>query len=56
MYIPLPRISEEELADLERQLRQERQALRKLRLHLLVLIGRGEVERVEQAAKRRQRV
>lgn len=52
MYIPLPRISEEELADLERQLRQERQALRKQRLHLLVLIGRGEVESVQQAAGR----
>lgn len=45
-------MSEEELADLERQLRQERQALRKQRLHLLVLIGRGEVESVQQAAER----
>ncbi len=51
MYIPLPKISEEELADLERRLRQEHQALRKLRLHLLVLIGRGEVESMQQAAK-----
>ena len=52
MYIPLPQMSEEELVDLERQLRQERQALRKQRFHLLVLIGRGEVESVQQAAKR----
>lgn len=52
MYLPLPNISEETLADLERQLREERQALRKQRLHLLVLIGRGEVSSVRQAAKR----
>ncbi len=51
MYIPLPKISEEELADLERRLRREPQALRKLRLHLLVLIGRGEVESMQQAAE-----
>ena len=49
---PLPRISQEELADLERQLRQQRQALRKQRLHLLVLIGRGEAKSVQQAAER----
>lgn len=50
MYCPLPPVVED-LDELREQLRQERDAERKRRLHLLVLIASGQVRTRQEAAE-----